>query len=80
MKTLALGKSNKVLAEKSNAAAEVFDRAELEWDIVTAVSNALTQEKLAEEVEMLQMRCGQGISLLILNFGLKKKQRLASRS
>ena len=42
-------------------------------DIVTVVSNAIIQEELAEEGEMFLKRSGQGISLGMLNFGLKKK-------
>lgn len=75
VKLLALEQTIKVLAEKSNAAVEVFDRAEFELDIVTAVSNALTQEELAEEGEMFLKRCGQGISLVMLNLGLKKNNK-----
>ncbi len=73
MKLIALEQTIRVLAEKSNASVKVFDRAEFELDIVTAVSNAMTQEELAEEGEMFLKRCGQGISLGMLNFGLKKK-------
>lgn len=75
VKHLALEQTIKVLAEKSNDAVEVFDREEFELDIVTAVSNALTQEELAEEGEMFLKRCGQGISLGMLIFGLKKKNK-----
>ena len=49
-------------------------------DIVTTVFNAITKEELAEEEEMFLKRCGKSISLRILNFGLKKKQWLVSRS
>ncbi len=38
-----------ILAEKSNAGVEVPERAEFELDIVTAVSNTITQEKLSKE-------------------------------
>ncbi len=38
-----------ILAEKSNAGVEVLERAEFELDIVTAVSNTITQEKLSKE-------------------------------
>ncbi len=73
MKLIALEQTIRVLAEKSNASVKVFDRAEFELDIVNAVSNAMTQKELAEEGEMFLKRCGQGISLGMLNFGLKKK-------
>ena len=72
MNPLALEQIIKILTEKSNAGVEVFDRAEFELDIVTAVSNAMTKEDLSEEGEMFLKRFGQGISLGILNFGLKK--------
>ena len=62
----------KVVSEKSNSAMKVFDLADFDMDIVTAVSNELTQEEMAEEGEMFLKRCGQDISLGMLNFGLKK--------
>ncbi len=75
VKLRALEQTIKILAEKSNAAVEVFDRAEFELEIVTAVSNAMTQEELAEEGEMFMKRCGQGISLGVVIFGLKKRNK-----
>ena len=59
----------KILAEKSNAGVEVFDRTEFQLDVATAASNAITQEKLSEKAEIFR----QVIFVGMLNFGLKKK-------
>ncbi len=59
----------KILAEKSNAVVEVFDRAEFKFDIATAAYNAIAQEKFSEVAEIFR----QVISLGMLKFGLKKK-------
>ena len=45
-------KTFKVVTEKSKATMELFDLADFDVDIVTAISAALTQEEMAEEGEM----------------------------
>ncbi len=59
MELLALEQTIKILAEKSNAGVEVFDRAEFELDIVTAVSNAMTQnEKISTPTQLTSTNTG----------------------
>ena len=54
---------------------EIFNCAEIELNIITAASNTLPQEELTEEEEMFLQLCSQGISLGLIIFGRKEKNK-----
>lgn len=75
VKLLAIEHTINYLTEKANANEDVFNRAEFERDIVNTISLAMTSKELEEEGEMFRKRCDHGISVGLLSFGLKKKNR-----
>ena len=74
MATSRTHKTFKLVTKKSNASMEVIDLDDLDEDIITAVTNALTQEETIEEGETCQKCCSKEVSLGMLNFGLKKNK------
>ena len=74
VKLTALEQAIKILAEDSDAEAAVMDRTEFEFDIVTAVSRANTQEALSEEGKMSLKCCSMVISPGAVIFGSKDRR------